>query len=316
MDQPQTRFPVSPARIDAVRRFNRFHTRLVGALDEHLLESGYSLPQARIVYELASLRGGEKITAADLGLRLGMDAGYLSRLIAALEKDWLVARTPAPTNAKKLLLALTSNGEALAEKLNAASAGEVAELLAPLNEAEQMALVGAMARIKGLLGPAPSDPAIVLRDPEPGDLGWVVHRQGFLYGKEYGWDWTFEGLLGAIVGKYVETYDPSCERCWIAEMDGEIAGSVFVVREDAETAKLRMLYVEPCARGHGLGRRLVDEAIRFARARGYKKMVLWTNDILTAARRIYEQSGFTLISEEPHRSYGKDLVGQYWEKAL
>lgn len=317
MDQPRTRFPVSPDRIEAVRRFNRFHTRLVGALNEHLLESGYSLPQARIIYELASLRGGEKITAADLGQRLGMDAGYLSRLISGLEKDWLVARTPAPANAKKLLLALTGNGEALAKKLNAASAGEVAELLAPLNEAEQEALVGAMTRIKRLLGPAPSGPAIVLRDPEPGDLGWVVHRQGFLYGKEYGWDWTFEGLLGAIVGKYVETHDPSCERCWIAEMDGEVAGSVFVVRaDDADTAKLRMLYVEPWARGHGLGRRLVDEAIRFARARGYKKMVLWTNDILTAARRIYEQSGFVLVSEEPHRSYGKDLVGQYWEKDL
>lgn len=315
MNKPQDRFPVSQDRIGAMRRFNRFHTRLVGALDEQLLESGYSLPQARLVYELAST-DGEAPTAADLGQRLGMDAGYLSRLIKGLEKDGLLTRTPSPANAKKLLLTLTGDGRALAGRLNEASAGEVADLLSPLNDTEQDALVGAMARIERLLGDAPADATIVLRDPEPGDLGWIVHRQGFLYGKEHGWDWTFEGLLAEIVGKYVETRDPACERCWIAEMDGEIAGSVFVVRADKNTAKLRMLYVEPWARGHGLGRRLVDEAIRFAKARGYGKMVLWTNDILTAARRIYETAGFTLVSEEPHQSYGKDLVGQYWEREL
>lgn len=310
-------FPVSADRIGAVREFNRFHTRLVGALNEHLLDSGYSLPQARIIYELAKSRRGEPPSAADLGQLLGMDAGYVSRLLKGLEIDGLIARRSSPRHAKRLLLKLTDAGEALALQLAEDSSREVAQMLAPLNDAEQSALTGAMARIERLLGSAPSDAAIVLRDPEPGDLGWVVHRQGFLYGKEYGWDWTFEGLLGQIVGQYVETYVPARERCWIAEMDGEIAGSVFVVRGDEEeTAKLRMLYVEPFARGQGLGRRLVEDAIRFARARGYKKMVLWTNDILTAARRIYETTGFTLVNEEPHRSYGKDLVGQYWQKDL
>lgn len=316
MNQDTPAHPVPADRIAAVRRFNRFHTRLVGALNEHLLESGYALPQARVVYELGQAGSKPGIAAAELGRELDMDAGYLSRLLAGLERDGLIARRPAPQNAKRLLLSLTEAGDALFRRLDAASAREVTDLLGPLAESEQKALVGAMTRIRTLLDPTPDDATIVLRDPEPGDLGFVVHRQGFLYGKEYGWDWTFEGLLGGIVAQFVETYDPARERCWIAEMDGAVAGSVFVVRADDQTAKLRMLYVEPTARGHGLGRRLVEEAIRFARARGYTKMVLWTNDILVAARRIYETTGFTLVSEERHHSYGKDLVGQYWEKPL
>ena len=314
MQRKPPQFPVPSERIDAVRGFNRFHTRLVGALNEHLLDSDYSLPQARVIYELGRARA--PLSATDIGRALGMDAGYLSRLIAGLEKDGILERRPAPQNAKRLLIALTDRGRELFRSLEAASTREVASLLSPLSDREQAELVGAMARIKWLLGNSPSESMIILREPEPGDLGWVVHRQGFLYGKEYGWDWTFEGLLGEIVGKFVETYDPGRERCWIAERDGEIAGSVFVVREDDDTAKLRMLYVEPSARGHGLGRRLVEEAARFARARGYKKMVLWTNDILVAARRIYEATGFELVSEEPHHSYGKDRVGQYWAREL
>lgn len=316
MDQVAPVFPVPEERIEAVRAFNRFHTRLVGALNEHLLGSGYPLPQARILHELASLDGGETVSAADLGQRLDMDAGYLSRLLSGLERDGAIARKPAPDNARKLLLSLTAKGRTLYRRLDSASAKQVAGLLAPLANSEQAALVGAMTRIERLLGEATPDITIVLRDPEPGDLGWVVHRQGFLYGKEYGWDWTFEGLLGEIVGQYVATHDPLRERCWIAEIDGEIAGSILVVTGDETTAKLRMLYVEPWARGHGLGRRLVEEAIRFARARGYGRIVLWTNDILTAARRIYEVTGFRLVGEEPHHSYGKDLVGQVWEKDL
>lgn len=302
--------------IAAVRRFNRFHTRLVGALNEHLLASPYSLAQVRVLYELANAPPDAPPSARELGEVLRMDAGYLSRLVSGLESDGLLRRNPAPENAKRLLLALTERGCEVFAGLNATSAGEVAELLAPLSPAERGQLTGAMARIRRLLGDVPDVRAFILRGPEPGDLGQVVHRQAALYAREYGWDWTFEGLISEIAGQFVRNFDPASERCWIAEMEGEIVGSVFVVREDEHTAKLRMLYVDPVARGKGLGRTLVEECLRFARAKGYRRMVLWTNDILVSARRIYEAAGFELIEEEPHRSFGKDLVGQVWERTL
>ncbi|GKX34446.1 MAG: GNAT family N-acetyltransferase [Rhizobiaceae bacterium MnEN-MB40S] len=307
---------VSAEDVAAVRRFNRFHTKLVGALNDRLLSSDFSLPQMRVLYEIANAPAGGRVTAADLGRDLGLDAGYLSRLVTGLEKQELLSRVPSPDNAKRLDLELTEKGRTTFAKLNAASATEVADLLGKLIPAEQRQLVGAMRRIERLLGADGQERIFILRDPEPGDLGYVIHRQTLLYTTEYGWDWTFEALLGEIVSKFITKFDPAWDRCWIAEIEGEIVGSVFVTRDDDQTAKLRMLYVEKSARGMGLGRRLVDECIRFAKARGYSRMVLWTNDILLSARRIYEAAGFTLYEEEPHHSFGKDLVGQMWERDL
>ena len=311
-----TATPVPADRVETVRRFNRFHTRLVGALNEGLLESDFSLPQARILYEIDKAQPGQSVSAAALGRFLSLDPGYLSRLIAGLEKQGLLLRTPAPDNARRLLLSLTPKGQAAAAGLDAASAAEVTGLMEKLSDSEQHQLVGAMQKMLRLLDSGGDAATFVLRDPEPGDLGWVVHRQTVLYHREYGFDWTFEAMIAGIVAEFARTFDPQSERCWIADRDGEVAGSVFVVREDAATAKLRMLYVEPSARGLGLGRRLVDECIRFARARGYRRMVLWTNDVLHAARRIYQATGFELVDEEPHRSFGQDLVGQTWSRTL
>ena len=302
----------SDADIAAVRRFNRFHTRLVGALNEHLLASDYSLPQVRILYEIANAQPESPPSARELGEVLRMDAGYLSRVVSRLEGDGLIARTPSADNAKRLALTLTAKGCRVFDGLNAASAEEVAALLASLSETERSQLVGAMRRVRRLLGDDPVERTFVLRDPGPGDLGWIAHRQGLLYAREYGWDWTFEALVAEIVGQFAKTFVPGRERAWVAEMEGEVVGSVFVVRQDEDTAKLRLLYVDPVARGLGLGRRLVDECLGFAREAGYRRMVLWTNDVLVSARRIYESAGFSLIEEEPHRSFGQNLVGQVW----
>jgi DNA-binding MarR family transcriptional regulator/GNAT superfamily N-acetyltransferase len=308
--------PVRDEDVAAVRRFNRFHTRLVGALNEHLLASDYTLPQSRILHEIACAPPADSLSARDLCERLRMDRGYLSRLVSGLEDEQLVRRTPTPENAKRLALNLTDKGWRVYAVLNAASAAEVAALLEPLSEAGRSALVGAMSRIQRILGDADAACSFVLREPRPGDLGYVIHRQAELYAREYGFDWTFEGLLSEIVGSFVRDFEPTRERCWIAEMEGDVVGSVFVVRQDDETAKLRMLYVDPCARGRGLGRSLVEECLGFARSCGYSRMRLWTNDCLIAARRIYQSSGFRMVEEEPHKSFGQDLVGQIWERDL
>ena len=300
-------------RVAAVRQFNRFHTRLVGALNDRMLASSFALPQVRVLYELAHADG---LSAADLARVLGMDAGYLSRLITGLEADGLISRTPSPSNAKRLTLALTEKGRATSAALEEASAQEVTALLAKLPDTEQRQVVGAMQRIQRLVGGPPTDAPFILRDPEPGDLGWIVHRQATLYRQEYGWDWTCEALLAEIAGAFIRTYDPSAERCWVAEREGEIVGSVFAVRDTAEVAKLRLLYVEPSARGIGLGRRLVDECIRFARAKRYARLTLWTNDVLVAALRLYQAAGFRPVAEERYRSFGHHLVGQNWELDL
>lgn len=302
--------------VAAVRQFNRFHTRLVGALNERMLATDYTLAQVRILHELACARPDAPPSARELGDVLQMDAGYLSRLLSGLESDGLLVRTPSPENAKRLALALSDSGREVYAGLNEASTREVGALLAPLSQEERSQVTGAMARIRRLLGDTPDTRTFILRDPRPGDLGWIVHRQAALYAKEYGFDWTFEGLVSEIAGKFIAEFDPAHERCWIAEMEGEIVGSVFVVRQDEEVAKLRMLYVDPAARGRGLGRALVDECLRFARSAGYRRMVLWTNDILVSARRIYEAAGFELLEEERHRSFGKDLVGQIWGRNL
>ena len=296
-------------QIARIRAFNRFHTRLVGALNEGMLSSDYPLVQARVIYDLAN---PGNLAAADLAARLGVDPGYISRMVAALDARGLIRKTPDQDNAKRIVLSLTEEGRALFERFDAASAAEVRQLISPLSGAARDELVAAMGRIRSLLDDGARERQFALRAPRPGDMGWVVHRQAALYTAEYGWDWTFEALVARIVSDFVTQFDPERERCWIAETDGAIAGSVFVVRQDATTAKLRLLYVEPSARGLGIGRALVDEVIRFSREKGYARLELWTNSILVSARRIYEAAGFRLVAEEPHRSFGHDLVGQTW----
>jgi DNA-binding MarR family transcriptional regulator/N-acetylglutamate synthase-like GNAT family acetyltransferase len=319
MPNPKTQATVSDEHVDAVRRFNRFHTRLVGALGQRVLASPYSLPQTRVLYEIAHAPAGDPPVAGQLATRLGLDAGYLSRLLSGLQADGLLERAPAPGHARRQVLSLKPKGQRLVTKLEAASAGQVRGLLATLSVADQAALVGAMDRVRRLLGDAPDERLIVLRDAVPGDLGWIIHRQAVLYTREYGWDGSFETLVAEIVGQFGRSDQETArgrQRCWVAEREGEVIGSVFVVPKDELTAQLRLLYVDPSARGLGLGRRLVDECLRFARAAGYRRMVLWTNDVLVSARRIYQAAGFTLTEEERHHSFGKDLVGQYWGRDL
>lgn len=294
-------------RAESVRRFNRFYTRRIGVLQEHLLDSEFSLTEVRMLYELAHRPA---ITSTDLCRELGLNAGYVSRVIAGFEKKGLIVKARSQTDARVSELQLTEKGRATFAPLNDASRSEVVAMLEQLPESAQQQLVDAMGQIQGLLGELSSN--YLLRDPLPGDLGWIVHRHGVLYAQEYGWNAEFEALVAEIVAKYVREFDPHSDRCWIAEKDCRVVGSVFVVRHDDATAKLRLLYVEPSARGLGIGHRLVDECLRFARSAGYRKMMLWTNSVLVDARRIYERAGFQLVEEEAHHSFGKDLIGQTW----
>jgi len=295
-------------KAEKVRQFNRFYTHRIGVLHEHLLESDYSLTEVRILYELAN---HPALTSADLCRMLGLNAGYVSRVIGGFEKKGLLVKSRSNEDARATRLQLTDHGRQTFQPLNDASREEVMAMLRQLSGAQQEQLVQAMGQIHGLLGEQATS-GYVLRDPQPGDMGWIVHRQGLLYFQEYGWNAEFEALVAEIVAKYVQQFDPRSDRCWIAEKDGQVVGSVFVVRQDETTAKLRLLYVDANARGLGIGRRLVDECLRFARQAGYKKMMLWTNSVLIDARRIYEKAGFQLIEEETHHSFGKDLIGQVW----
>ncbi len=300
--------------VAAIRQFNRFYTRRIGVLDEHILKSRFSLAEARLLYELAHREGP---SAADLARDLSLDPGYLSRMLRALETAGLIVRTPSKSDGRQATIALTEEGRAAFAPLDRQSAESVAEMLAPLSHHERTRLLSAIATVESLLSDAaPAAPSIVLRRHQPGDLGWIIHRQAKLYAEEYGWDETYEGLVAEILAAFVKTFDEKRERAWIAELDGAVVGSVFLVRQDDAIAKLRLLYVEPSARGLGLGKRLVDETIAFARGKGYRTLTLWTNDILTAARRIYEDAGFRLVSQGRHKSFGKDLVGQTWELTL
>jgi DNA-binding MarR family transcriptional regulator/N-acetylglutamate synthase-like GNAT family acetyltransferase len=301
-------------RIDAIRRFNRFFTRRIGVLRGGLLHTPYSLTEARILFEIAN---HDDLTASDLSRELGLDPGYLSRILTGLERRDLIERSPSESDARRRLLTLTPEGRDAFSLLDARSREEVAEMLGELSEEEQQRLLEAMRTIERIFdkGFKYSEP-FFLRTHEPGDMGWVVHRHGVLYAKEYGWDEHFEALVAEIVADFINNLDPARERCWIAEMEGERVGCVFVVKASDEVAKLRLLLVEPKARGLGLGSRLVEECIRFARSRGYKTLTLWTNNVLDAARHIYEEQGFKLVEEEEHHSFGKDLVGQNWELAL
>jgi DNA-binding MarR family transcriptional regulator/N-acetylglutamate synthase-like GNAT family acetyltransferase len=301
-------------RIDAIRRFNRFFTRRIGVLREGLLHTPYSLTEARILFEIAN---HDDLSASDLSRELGLDPGYLSRILAGLERRYLIEKTPSESDARRRLLALTPEGRDAFSLLDARSREEVAEMLGELCEEEQRRLLEAMRTIERILdkGFKYSEP-FFLRTHEPGDMGWVVHRHGVLYAREYGWDERFEALVARIIADFINNLDPARERCWIAEMEGERVGCVFVVKASDEVAKLRLLLVEPKARGLGLGSRLVKECIRFARSRGYKTLTLWTNSVLDAARHIYEEQGFVLVEEEEHYSFGKGLVGQNWKLAL
>ena len=301
-------------RIAAVRRFNRFYTRHLGALNHGFLRSPFSLTEARVLYEIAHR---DRPTATEIARDLGLDAGYVSRILKAFRARTLIDSEASEADGRRNLLALTAQGGRAFAALDKASRDDVDALLAGLPAPEQTRLLGAMATIEDLLDDRPAEAApYLLRPHQPGDMGWVVHRQAVLYTQEYGWDGTFEALVAEIAAQFLRDFDPARERCWIAERDGEIVGSVFVVRRSDEVAKLRLLYVEPKARGLGIGRRLVAECIRFAKAAGYRKMTLWTNDVLTAARHLYEAAGFRLVEEERHRSFGKDLVGQTWDRDL
>jgi DNA-binding MarR family transcriptional regulator/N-acetylglutamate synthase-like GNAT family acetyltransferase len=301
-------------RIDAVRRFNRFFTRRIGVLREGLLHTPHSLTEARILFEIAHR---DDPSASDLSRELGLDPGYLSRILVRLEQQGLIYKVRSETDARRRLLSLTPAGKEAFSLLDRRSREEVAEMLGELSEGDQRRLLEAMRTIEGILtkGFKFSEP-FFLRAHEPGDMGWVVHRHGVLYAHEYGWDERFEALVARIVADFINNYDPAKERCWIAEMNGEIVGCVFLVKASDAVAKLRLLLVEPKARGLGLGTRLVEECIRFARRTGYKTLTLWTNSVLDAARHIYEKQGFKLVEEEEHHSFGHDLVGQNWELAL
>jgi DNA-binding MarR family transcriptional regulator/N-acetylglutamate synthase-like GNAT family acetyltransferase len=308
------RTETSEERIGVVRQFNRFFTRKIGVLREGLLHSPYTLTEARILFELGHRNS---VTASDLCRELGLDPGYLSRILARLEQQGLLEKVRPDNDGRQRLLQLTSEGRNAFALLDQRSRDEVSEMLTDLSEEEQRSLLKAMHTIENLLSKEfkYSEP-FILRPHKSGDMGWVVHRHGVLYAQEYGWDEHFEALVAQIVADFIKNYNPDRERCWIAEMDGEIVGSVFVVEASETVAKLRLLLVEPKARGLGMGTRLVAECIRFARRCGYQKLVLWTNSVLLEARHIYEKTGFKLMADEAHNSFGHDLIGETWELVL
>ena len=302
------------ARVAALRRFNRFYTRLIGALDEGHLHSEFSLTEARVLFELAHR---DAPTARDLAADLGLDAGYLSRLLQRLARRRLLVQRPSPDDARRRLLTLTAAGRRAYARLDERATADVATLLSRLPPERQDRVVAAMHEIADALAPTdePRGP-YVLRPQQPGDIGWVVQAHAQVYAEEYGWDQRFEAMVARIGARFVERFDPARERCWIAERDGVRLGCVFLVRRSASVAQLRMLLVTRAARNAGLGRKLVAECERFARQAGYRKIVLWTNQILDAARHLYVEAGYTLVKEEREQAFGHDLVFETWEKAL
>ena len=304
---------MTEAHVDSIRDFNRFYTRLIGVLDESHLDSPFSLAQVRVLYELAHAPAPP--TARMLAEQLGLDPGYLSRTLSALEREKLIVRVRSAVDARQHDLALTSQGRRAFAKLDRKAHDAVAALLAEVPVDRRRRVANAMQQIRDVLEPRAGEP-FVLRPHAPGDIGWVVHRHGVLYAQEYGWDERFEALVARIVADFVASFDPARERCWIAERGGEIVGSVFLVAKSRGVAQLRLLYVEPHARGFGIGRRLVAECTRFARIARYRKIVLWTNSVLVSARKLYEAEGYRLVKQEKHREFGVPLVGQFWELDL
>lgn len=300
-------------RVATVRAFNRFYTNVTGLLDEGLLRTPYSLTQARVLFELGQ---GDATGLSDLRAATGMDAGYLSRILKGFERDGLVTRRRSSDDGRRQVIRLTAKGQRAFRTLDRRSAAEVERLLEPLSEEEQRRLLGSMAAIRKILDGRPEGAGFVLRPPGPGDFGWVVYRHGVLYDQEYGWDETFEALVARIVADHATDREPRREAAWIAEVDGRRAGCIFCVRRDHAVAQLRLLLVEPWARGMGIGTRLVEECLRFAERAGYEHVMLWTNDVLDDARRIYERVGFELKEEKLHTSFGHELVGQNWWRRL
>ena len=298
---------------DAVRRFNRFYTRKIGVLEQHLLESHFTLTEARVLFELAHR---DEALAKDIGIELGLDPGYLSRIVQAFMKKGLVARKTVPSDRRQFKLALTAKGKQAFDRLDTTSHQEVGKMLDELPADGERHLIEAMKRIEGLLGGTADRPAPIIRTHRPGDMGWVVQQHGLLYTREFDWDISFEGMVAEIVAQFLKNFDPKREHCWIAELDGRQVGSVFLVKHSDDVAKLRLLLVDPAGRGLGLGKRLVDECISFARDCGYRKITLWTQSMLLPARGIYENAGFVLVASEPHRSFGQDLVGETWGLGL
>jgi DNA-binding MarR family transcriptional regulator/GNAT superfamily N-acetyltransferase len=306
--------PALADQIAAVRGFSRFYTRKLGIIEPKLLNSPWTLQEARIIYEIAER---QSCTATDLVRALGLDAGFLSRTLQALQRRQIVARKPSKTDRRVTELALTVKGRAAFAELDSRSRDVVAALLERLDSAERAAVVGAMTTIEHTLEPPAQSPAaFLLRSHRPGDIGWIVSRHGAVYAQEYGWDTSFEALAAEICAQFIRSCDPSREHCWIAEIGGEPVGSVFLVKASDEVAKLRLLLVEKNARGLGLGRALTEQCIRFARQAGYTSITLWTQSILVAARGIYQRAGFRRIKEEKHHSFGVDLVGEIWELKL
>ena len=320
---PTTTASTAAAHVASLRRFNRFYTRRIGVLDEHLYGTPFTLPQTRVLWELAHHEG---TTATELARALDLDPGYLSRLLAALKARRLVRAQRSPADARQSLLFLSATGRKAYAAMNAQSEQQIQGLLSPLDEPNRRRLLQATGTIESLLGGAARKEAApyLLRAPQPGDIGWVIARHGALYAAEYDWDLTFEGLVAQIAGRFVEQFDAKREACWIAERHGENVGCVFLVqaRDDKTgkpergTAQLRLLIVEPSARGLGIGARLVAECERFARQAGYRRIKLWTQSILVAARAIYAKAGYQLVSSEPHKSFGADLMGEMWELTL
>jgi DNA-binding MarR family transcriptional regulator/GNAT superfamily N-acetyltransferase len=300
---------------EAVRSFNRFYTRQIGVLDEGLLASPYTLTQARVLFELGTRK---TITAREIGELLGLDAGYLSRIVQGFMAQGLVARKPCQEDGRQWLLSLTREGRAVFRELDRTSHRLTATHLSRLSEPGRHRLLASMQEVQRLLSSAEGKSKVVIRPHRIGDIGWAIERHGQLYADEYQFNEEFEALVATLFAQFASKHDPAKERMWVAEVDGERVGCVFVVRnaDDPTAAQLRCLLVDPKARGLGIGKRLVDECIAFATAAGYARMLLWTNDTLVSARRIYQAAGFSLVSEERHHSFGHDLVGQIWEREL
>jgi DNA-binding MarR family transcriptional regulator/N-acetylglutamate synthase-like GNAT family acetyltransferase len=301
------------SQVGVIRAFNRFYTRKIGVMNGSA-SSPFSLAEARVLYELAHR---EQPTATDIHRELGLDAGYVSRILREFERRKLVTRERSQTDERQKFLSLTAKGRRAFAPLDERSNRDVAAILEQLSPAARKQLVDSAQTIRSLLGDKPGPKALyLLRQHQPGDMGWIVHRQAILYADEYGWDGTYEALAAEIVAHFIKNYDPRRERCWIAEKDGAMVGAVFVAKASDEVAKLRLLHVEPSVRGLGIGKRLVEECIRFARQAGYQKITLWTQSLLHAARRIYEQAGFRVVHKEQHHSFGKDLTAETWELDL
>jgi len=301
-------------QVQAIRQFNRFYTQKIGVLGERLLESGYSLTEARVLYELAHRQATK---ASELGGELAIDAGYLSRILKRFEGARLISRTRSDADARQSLIELTPKGRKVFAGLDTASNEQVAQMLEPLDQAHREKLRVTLANLGRLLQPVESGEAgVVLRPHRAGDMGFIAHRQAILYTEEYGWNGEYEALVCEITAKFLRHFKPGRERCWIAERDGETIGSVFAVEDSKTVARLRLLYVDPSARGLGLGAKLVQECIHFAREAGYRKLTLWTNSVLKDARHIYERAGFVKTHEEPNHAFGRDLISQTWDLPL